>query len=588
MRTEETSTSVETRRLKADDALIYHIIFRQAGTLAKALLEGVMNSVDAGATKVDIRLDNKSFSISDDGRGFDSLDSIERFFETFGTAHELDEDGVSKDARFGTFRIGRGQLFAFADTDWRSGPFRMSVDVKNKGLDWELEQGLPEFEGCRIEGSLYDRLSHAGIRETTRTLSDFVRWVDVPVTLNGDVVSKDPAASEWDVETSDFRLKVQGVSGVDIYQQGVYVTTVPHHLHGISAVVVTKRPLVLNTARNDVLHSCPVWRKIRKALNKLGGSTIERKARSTGQLDAGDRAAVFEKIAARARSARSCAGLPLFEDSTGRTWSANQIGRMSSERSAWGKLPDGNFGIAFAPSNSAVADGILQRKAGLVLSEGMPSLAGFDEGDQQSVMHLLRRMVPYAATYRIRLCGLDELSPSEGDYRPVQANSLSEREFRLLRCIGDVGYVLARVMTDLLGRGSSDRVNHRTVLAGESSIADGWTDGRTFICINRKFLSPSKVNEAWFHRMTALLIHEYCHLENSAGDHGHPPEFYRLFHDTLFEIGPDLGRQSWMAYCRWIKAEAKKFPKALSDDLSREADAAYDHTILGRLEAQAK
>ena len=37
----------ETRTLNAHNKLLFDVIRRQAGTLSKAILEGVMNSVDA-------------------------------------------------------------------------------------------------------------------------------------------------------------------------------------------------------------------------------------------------------------------------------------------------------------------------------------------------------------------------------------------------------------------------------------------------------------------------------------------------------------------------------------------------------------
>ncbi len=44
----------ETRKLVAHEKLLIDVIKRQAGTLKKAILEGTMNSVEAGATEIDI------------------------------------------------------------------------------------------------------------------------------------------------------------------------------------------------------------------------------------------------------------------------------------------------------------------------------------------------------------------------------------------------------------------------------------------------------------------------------------------------------------------------------------------------------
>jgi len=97
--------SAERRQFKMHEALLYSVIQKQAGSLAKAGLEGTMNSVDAGATRVDITCDGTTVVIADDGRGFTSAREIEEFFETFGTPH------AEGDAKFGFFRMGRGHFF---------------------------------------------------------------------------------------------------------------------------------------------------------------------------------------------------------------------------------------------------------------------------------------------------------------------------------------------------------------------------------------------------------------------------------------------------------------------------------------------
>ena len=75
------AVETETRKLTSHPKLLIDVIKRQAGSLKKAVLEGTMNSVEAGATEININfIAEKSqdkennptpafLSIYDDGMG---------------------------------------------------------------------------------------------------------------------------------------------------------------------------------------------------------------------------------------------------------------------------------------------------------------------------------------------------------------------------------------------------------------------------------------------------------------------------------------------------------------------------------------
>ena len=48
----------DTRKFRMHPDLLFSVIKAQAGTLAKALMELVMNSVDAGASRIEIMMDD--------------------------------------------------------------------------------------------------------------------------------------------------------------------------------------------------------------------------------------------------------------------------------------------------------------------------------------------------------------------------------------------------------------------------------------------------------------------------------------------------------------------------------------------------
>jgi hypothetical protein len=146
----ETGTVVEggVHDMKTDPRIIYHFIKSQAGSLGKALMELAQNSIDAGSTEIRLTLSQKEFCIEDNGQGFGNDADIHRNFGTFGTPHQ------EGDSRFGRFRLGRGQIMAFAKTLWHSTGYVMDVDVQNRGLNYILRTG-PIRSGVKVEGVFY-------------------------------------------------------------------------------------------------------------------------------------------------------------------------------------------------------------------------------------------------------------------------------------------------------------------------------------------------------------------------------------------------------------------------------------------------
>src|SRR5258708_801738 len=104
----------QTREFKLHPAMLDNVIRNQSGTPQKALLELVMNSIDAGARRVEVTVDEKGFVVRDDGCGIAAVQDLEAFWDTFGTPHD------PGDATFGTFRIGRGQIMSLARVSFRT------------------------------------------------------------------------------------------------------------------------------------------------------------------------------------------------------------------------------------------------------------------------------------------------------------------------------------------------------------------------------------------------------------------------------------------------------------------------------------
>jgi hypothetical protein len=268
--------SSELRRFKIAPKMLFDVICRQAGSLSKAILEAVMNSVDAKATRCDITVTRDKVTITDDGQGFRSRKEVEDWFEVFGQPHEASEGKT-----FGTFRIGRGQGFAYGVNRWRTGRFAMTVDFKRDGDGYELRDGLKAVPGCTIEIELYEPLSLLQIDEVERSLDLWVRYAQIPVTVNGQTVSKSPATDgSWPDSTDDAYIRLDAnKAGLSVYNLGVHVCELSNYVMGTGGVVVSKQQLQVNFARNDVQSSCPVWRRIRAVIDQKAGQRRNRHLR---------------------------------------------------------------------------------------------------------------------------------------------------------------------------------------------------------------------------------------------------------------------------------------------------------------------
>src|ERR1035437_6066516 len=232
---EEASTEMqnrsERRAFGVHPAIILSLIREQSSSIEKAIAELVMNSVDAGATRVEIVVvklnddGDHSFKITDDGRGMGNREQILSVFEIFGLPHQ---DG---DARYGRFRVGRGQIMAHARVAWRSGQHHMFVDLRaDDASDGYILTTMDEYQpGCVVEGEFFEDL-----RDLTYDLSTsepdrseiarLVRYIEIPVIMNGVRINRDASAQKWDYEDEFawYRFS-KHVQEVTVYDRGLCV-----------------------------------------------------------------------------------------------------------------------------------------------------------------------------------------------------------------------------------------------------------------------------------------------------------------------------------------------------------------------------
>lgn len=534
----------ETRRFGMHPKLLMDVIQRQAGSLHKAILEGVMNSIDAGCTRCEVTIGPDQVRIVDDGKGITERAQIEQFFETFGQPHDEAEG-----KRYGAFRMGRGQMFAFGYNTWRTGPFVMQVDIKNKGLDYELETRAKAQAGCTVAIDLYAQLLPGDLAETVRTIARWVRYAPVPVLVNGKVVSADPAAEKWDHVTDEAYVRLTGNGDLSIYNLGVHTTDLGNYRFGTGGVIVSRKQLRVNFARNDVQADCPVWRKVKpfvdaKARAKLGGKaglSDHERQRVIDLLVQGDPPAGVE-------------GMKIVTAVNGRHFSLAQLHQESFKY---------RRRITSCPKGNRVGDKVFVEKVAFVVAAETLEKFGCDLArlvryvdetvESVSVRLGYRRPVPAEASYEV--VPFEDVSVGlEGTFELLAEEDLTATEALWLD-------IARRTHGALLDRENWDDAAVRRIVAGTSASADGWTDGATYVALDRKFIRTLTLDARGVTELGLLLLHEYCYDEPDTVAHTHGVEFYEKFHHRGWERLPDFVAAALAAVPRALAAAGKDLPR---------------------------
>lgn len=533
--TETTGVESERRAFQLHKNMLWPIIKSQAGTLGKAVLETIMNSLDASSTHVHIELTSKKLTIVDDGRGFRSRQEIEEWFETFGTPHK------EGDSKLGVFRAGRGQIMSFSRNRWRSGNFQMSVDIRDRGLEYDLDTLDVPHPGCLIEAELYDPLSPSELIRASDEIRALCKYSPIPVFLGGERVSLDTAKEQWTFEDDDayYMLKPH-TSKLDAYNLGMFVRSFWTGDFGIGGFVVSKVRLACNLARNDILVSeCKVWPRIAAKVRAHARSTEEKRPTQndayreltlqrliTGGFDSPD-----EFIKALE--------VKLFTDYSGKHYTLERLtSELHTRGGAWAVPSDYSLkadrahqmkiGLIFSPKmlersrNMPMAD-MLKR-----LRENLMKFKATVDKQQFDVDYAFRRMERCLDDLLRAQRPIEELTTSiKDDHHPVEEKKLSKSERAVLTTLNNVNYLVAA---------ACKHATRRALKVCESETVEAYTDGKSVIFINRKLLTiPAHYRGAYraFDYLRTVLLHEYCHDSDDSTGHGHPPEFFEAFHDAI-------------------------------------------------------
>jgi len=473
-----TLTAVE-RDFKMAPELLYDIITRQAASIEKSWLEAIMNSVDAGASKINISITGDKTIITDNGRGMSKEEILEKF-EIFG-AEYTDEEKESK--TYGEFRMGRGQLFSHGKNTWKTGKYVMEVDIKGKGLTYTLSDSARNVDGCEIVVDTYTHINGGDLSLRIERLKSYIAFVP-NVTINNKPAKDENLKEELlkmlriETDEAEFWMTPQKDT-VRVYNRGVFVKNLPYE--GVGGFIISKQRLKVNFARNDIMSDCKVWNKIEKTLTQYKVKALS----EAPYLNQDNKRGILKLIAT--------------DDKLFKTFQDKQIVKLANDK--WISLKElRNKTVTYANLGDRVAEEVMNMNKSVVVLDrtyynDVANALGEKVEDLNIVMKDFKEVAGDTQSVRETI--------DEDDYRGATQKNLA-----MLRIIfKDCG---------------------RDILAGKSKCFNGWTDGKTTITINMDLLKhrPSQV----FMQLMFVMYHELAHDNDDGISHVHGENFYENYH----------------------------------------------------------
>lgn len=554
-----------------DPQIIHHIIYSQAGSIGKAIIELLMNSVDAGATSVRLSMTRQGFTCEDDGRGFASEGDVKRYFGRFGTPHE------EGDATYGRFRLGRGQIMAHASTVWRSNDWEMTVDTRAMGYNYELAELSQKVGGCSIVGRWYEQLTDSELTSAVQEVRDLVRYTSIRVELNDRLITRDPRTEKWDAEDEFAYYRVKEEGAVSIYNQGVLVRHDPGNMWGAGGLIVTKKAIGLNVSRTEILRkTCTVWKSVAKQFGKMADDMAAR---------LGDHR---KTEARREKSARALlSGDPKIVDIFNKEEVVTLLpGKRHVTMSDFlrkcefshGKRRGGKFAVienAFdVPKGEAIArEGI----AVIVHPQTLERFGCFNAADLRDCIDRVKaNLHADVETNGTQFWGIRYVYvPEVIDFatlrdaflertRIVSEKDALDKETRrawaaLRWCLVQYAAFCTGGQASYNNRANGGKSFH--ILLGDSNTAEAWTDGKSYIAVGQKVVQRLKSHPLkTVAYIFSLIEHEVAH-EGDSLECGHDEAFYQRFHDITIRHSEERQRYMhlWlMKYTTSMESEGKR------------------------------
>lgn len=332
---------MEKVKFTSSTNLLKSVITKQAGNWRKGIKELVQNTIDGcmsiGVTP-DIRIEVEAIgtggtrlTYTDNGGGLgDTVGEVKKNFSVFGDSAKAGDSRM-----LGMFGMGRGQTMSMiydpisdklhGDIEILSVGKAKAFRISNIRLTEDLGFDIKEVEKAdnATPGVRWEIFSMKG-KFRANDVSAYIKKEFIlafPVRVNRKPLRNRPRGKRIETELANIYIKDSG-KGFDLFERGLRVMK-SNIFDGFSGTIVTKTPLNLNFARNDVIED-KRWEAIKKATKEACLDWFENRS-EVARMSEGKEAGLMERMAEDPKTAERFSGEKIIPLANGDKVSLDEI-----------------------------------------------------------------------------------------------------------------------------------------------------------------------------------------------------------------------------------------------------------------------
>lgn len=465
-------------KFEMSEDLLRSVILKQAGSILKAIQECIQNSLDAGATIIELEINQRGFNFYDNGCGMNKKE-IDSFFKIFGNSSKKDQDD-----KIGVFGMGRGQVFSFGYTVWRTKEWIISINIM-KRLGYRIRKIKEDVKGTNICCAFYKPIDSWESNSTINRIKGyFLPLGKVKFYINGELYDPQIEISKLH-NSEDFTVFESTRFSGHIFSQNLYIKSVNTMFdYNINC----NKKMELNFARNSFLDNEDSTKKLSELIMKMEENellAIKKFNSTSGKY-------ILNRLAQGKVDIKLFENKKIIEFANGKLVSIKFL--EGKEIMFGGKDIDSDKAIQ---QGYIVVNDIVSHFIRALKNEGKLNLEISD----------------------LRPCDVVE----KGYHKRITEQTLYEKKgYRSLLYY----YYTMELNQDVFG-------GKREIRVGESDISNAWTDGEHYICFNKNIFSKKMIRREKEMNIFQLLLHEYAHEDDDTNETSHDGNFYERFYNLM-------------------------------------------------------